>query len=134
MDNILNFNTVKLLGINIIFDIFISIKYNSLVCICNNKHIIKNTTNINIFDIKINSNSTEYKPEFISLNDFYVYETDTKNIKDYLFDGFDIEICIIRDFPESVNNVTIKLGEFNININIAPLDMRFHNKKCLIKE
>ena len=107
----------------IIFDIFRSIKYNSLVCICNNKHIINYNTGVNIFDIKISAGGTEYKPEFITIKN--------EEIAVGLFDGYDIEICFIRDFPEDLTNVTVILDEFNININIAPLDTRFHNKKCI---
>ena len=131
MNNILSFNNIKIYDTVIIFDVFRSIKYNSLVCMCNNKHLIKNKTNINIFDIKIKSGNIEYKPEFIRLNDYILYEAYDKNIRESLYDGFDIEICFIKDFPESINNITVTLGEFNIDISIESLDKRFHNKKCI---
>jgi hypothetical protein len=131
MNNILSFNNIKIDDTVIIFDVFRSIKYNSLVCICNNKHLIKNKKNINIFDIKIKSDNIEYKPEFIKLNDYILYEGHNKNIRESMYDGFDIEICFIKDFPESINDIIVTLGDFSININIEPLDTRFHNKKCI---
>jgi hypothetical protein len=131
MNNILLFNNIKLYDTIIIFDIFRSIKYNSLVCICNNKHDIKNKTGINIFDIKIKIDNIQYNPEFIKLNDYILYEAYDKNIRESMYDGFDIEICFIKDFSESINEVTVILGDFDIDINIEPLDTRFHNKKCI---
>ena len=130
MNNVLKFNNIKILDTDIIFDVFRSIKYNSLVCICNNKHLIKHTTNINIFDIKIKSDNRQYDIEFIKLNDYILYETN-KNIRESLYDGYDIEICYIKDFPDSINEVQLQLGDFNIDIHIEPLDTRFHTKKCI---
>ena len=127
----MKFNSIVLYNTYIIFDIFRSIKYNSLVCICNNKHIIKNIDNMNIFDIKIKSVNKQYDIEFIKLNDYELYEDHNKNIRKTLYDGYDIEICFIKEFPESVNNVNIELGNFSINVDLEPLDTRFHNKKCI---
>jgi hypothetical protein len=131
MDNVLKFKKIEVYNTVLVFDIFRSIKYNSLVCICNNKDLIKNNIKLNIFDIKIKSDTTEYKTEFIKLNDYILYEAYDKNIRESLYNGFDIEICFIRDFPENINNVTVTMGDFNFNMDIDPLDTRFHNKKCI---
>jgi hypothetical protein len=60
-----------------------------------------------------------------------LYEAYNKNIRETFYDGFNIEIFLIKDFPESINNITVIFGNLNININIEPLDTRFHNKKCI---
>ena len=131
MTNILTFNNIKIHDTVIIFDIFRSNKYNSLVFICNNNKLIKNKINFNIFDIKIKSENSEYNTEFIKLNDYLLYEAYDKNIRESMYDGFDIEICFIKDFPEFINTISVILGNINIDINIEPLDTRFHNKKCI---
>lgn len=132
MDNILDLNSIMINDTFIIIDIFRSIKYNSLVFIINNKNIIKANTSINIFDMKVFSNSILHKVEFISVNDCKLYESRYVSLKELLYNGFHMEIAFIRDFPIIYDTIDIDLGNGDIITKIIePLDTRFINKNCL---
>jgi hypothetical protein len=133
MLNQLQLNSILIAGCNVIIDVFWSKKCNGIVIIFNNKHYIKQKTDIDIFKIKWKINDLEWNIlSFLKMeNTNSIPEIGNKKINDVLYDGFHIEIAIIPNISINQKNISFLLKELQIDITIDEPILDFYNKKCL---
>jgi hypothetical protein len=127
---LLTFNSLQINGHYVIIDVFHSKKYNSLVMICNNRSYIKNNLNFDILSMKVSYN---LPIEFLTVEsgEYIEIEPEFSDIKDFFYDRYHHEICLLKNCPEEIDNITVSLDNTNYEIKVDPIDLRFINKKCL---
>lgn len=140
MENYIERQNVVINNINVIVDVFISSKYNSLVVIFNNYNYIKNKTTIDVDKTIITYNSSVLN--YILLKEFNNFNTiENINCKKYFNNRFHHDILVIKDFTTNIKmdyfNIEIQLRDCVDNIiftklfNILNTPSIFINKKCV---